>query len=244
MTLHPDGAQGAGTAGDLAGPAGDEVALIGRLRAGDAAAFEEIVTAWSPLMLRVARAHVSTGASAEEVVQEAWLGMIKGLDRFEGRSALRTWVLRILVNIAKTRGAREARTVPWSAINENRGENEGENRGENGGPTVDPARFRGAGDAWAGHWTPGGEPRAWEPLPEDAVLSAEVRALLVAALDTLPERQRAVVGLRDVHGLSAGEVCDLLGLTPANQRVLLHRGRARVRAVLERRYQETGEVRS
>jgi RNA polymerase sigma-70 factor, ECF subfamily len=233
MTLHADGAQGAG-------PAGDEAALIGRLRAGDAAAFEEIVTAWSPLMLRVARAHVSTAASAEEVVQEAWLGVIKGLDRFEGRSALRTWVLRILVNVAKTRGAREARTVPWSAISENRGEN----RGENGGPTVDPARFHGAGDAWAGHWTPDGMPQAWEPLPEDAVLAAEVRALLVAALDTLPERQRAVVGLRDVHGLSAGEVCDLLGITPANQRVLLHRGRARVRAVLERRYQVTGEVRS
>jgi RNA polymerase sigma-70 factor, ECF subfamily len=227
MTLHPDAAQGAGTA---RGPAGDEEALVDRLRAGDAAAFEEVVTAWSPLMLRVARAHVSTGASAEEVVQEAWLAVIQGLGRFEGRSALRTWVLRILINIAKSRGAREARTVPWSAM------------GENGGPTVDPARFRGAGEDWAGHWTPAGTPRAWEPLPEDAVLSAEIRALLVTALDTLPERQRAVVSLRDVHGLSAEEVCDLLGLTSANQRVLLHRGRARVRAVLERHYQETGEA--
>jgi RNA polymerase sigma-70 factor (ECF subfamily) len=232
MMLHPDGARAGGAARDLAGLAGDEDALVGRLRAGDAGAFEEIVTAWSPLMLRVARAHVSTGASAEEVVQDAWLAVIQGLDRFEGRSALRTWVLRILINIAKSRGVREARSVPWSAIE------------DDGGPTVDPARFRGAGEAWAGHWTEAGMPRAWQPLPEDAVLSAEVRALLFAALDTLPERQRAVVSLRDVHGLSAEEVCDLLGLTAANQRVLLHRGRAGVRAVLERHYQETGEVRS
>jgi RNA polymerase sigma-70 factor (ECF subfamily) len=238
MTLHPDGAREAGTARGLAGTAGGELtsaaggeeALVDRLRSGEAAAFEEIVNAWSPLMLRVARAHVSTSASAEEVVQEAWLAVIRGLDRFEGRSALRTWVLRILINIAKSRGAREARTVPWSAID------------KNGGPSVDPARFHGAGEA--GHWTPAGMPRAWEPLPEDAALSAEVRSLLVTALDTLPQRQRAVVGLRDVHGLSAEEVCDLLGVTAANQRVLLHRGRARVRAILEQHHEVTGRVRS
>ena len=133
--------------------------LVDLLRAGDAAAFTQLVENWSPLMLRLARAYVSTQASAEEIVQESWLAVIRGLDRFEGRSSLRTWVFRILTNQAKTRGIREARTVPWSSVVPG---------GQ--GPTVDPNRFRGLDDQWPGGWTVEGRPTAWEPSPESAAL--------------------------------------------------------------------------
>jgi RNA polymerase sigma-70 factor (ECF subfamily) len=190
----------------------DDPALLGRLRAGDEAAFAGIVRAWSPAMLRVARAHVRTHASAEEVVQEAWVGVIRSLDGFEGRARLRTWVFRILLNTARRRGRVEAR-IPET------------------GPTVDPARFRDADDEYPGHWRDDAAPADWGPEP--ALLAAEFRDQLARALTELPERQRAVVELRDVHGFDAEEVCELLGLTVANQRVLLHRGRARLRAILE-----------
>jgi RNA polymerase sigma-70 factor (ECF subfamily) len=191
----------------------EDPALLARLRAGDETAFAEMVRAWSPAMLRVARAHVRTHASAEEVVQEAWLGVLRSLDGFEGRSQLRTWVFRILLHTARRRGGIEARDLDR-------------------GPTVDPDRFRDADDpSYPGHWRDGAAPADWGPEP--ALLAAEFRAVLGRALAELPERQRAVVELRDVHGLDAEEVCELLSLTPANQRVLLHRGRARLRAVLE-----------
>ena len=189
--------------------------IVVRLRAGDQNAFAEIVRSWSPAMLRVARAHVHSHATAEEVVQETWLGVLRGLDGFEGRAQLRTWVFRILVNTARRRGKREAR------MNE-----------ELAAPTVDPARFRGDDDPeWPRHWRDEAVPV--ETLPEPALLAREFRDVLAAALGELPERQRAVVELRDVHGLDAQEVCELLDLTPANQRVLLHRGRARLRAAWE-----------
>jgi RNA polymerase sigma-70 factor, ECF subfamily len=189
--------------------------IVVRLRAGDQNAFAEIVRSWSPAMLRVARAHVHSHATAEEVVQETWLGVLRGLDGFEGRAQLRTWVFRILVNTARRRGTREAR------MNE-----------ELAAPTVDPARFRGDDDPeWPRHWHDEAVPV--ETLPEPALLAREFRDVLAAALGGLPERQRAVVELRDVHGLDAQEVCELLDLTPANQRVLLHRGRARLRAAWE-----------
>lgn len=189
--------------------------LLDRIRAGDQVAFASIVRSWSPAMLRVALAHVHSRATAEEVVQEAWLGVVAGLDRFEGRALLRTWVFRILVNVARRHGRREAR---MSA--------------ELDGPTVDPDRFRSDDDArWPGHWRDGHAPTAWGPEP--ALLAAEFRDVLAAALRELPGRQRAVVELRDVHGMDAQEVCELLDLTPANQRVLLHRGHARLRTVLE-----------
>jgi RNA polymerase sigma-70 factor, ECF subfamily len=191
-----------------------DVVLVARLRSGDQAAFAEVVRAWSPAMLHVARAHVRTHAAAEEVVQEAWLGVVRGLAGFEGRSAMRTWVFGILLNVARRRGRQEART-----------------QGELAGPTVDPDRFRDDDDPYPGHWRPDAAPAAWDPEP--AALAAEFRTLLDRALATLPVRQRAVVQLRDVDGLDADEVCVLLELTPANQRVLLHRGRARLRAVLE-----------
>ena len=190
--------------------------IVVRLRVGDQDAFAEIVRSWSPAMLRVARAHVHSHATAEEVVQETWLGVLRGLDGFAGRAQLRTWVFRILVNTARRRGKREARM----------------NEELVAAPTVDPARFRGGDDLeWPGHWHVEAVPV--ETLPEPALLAREFRDVLAAALGELPERQRAVVELRDVHGLDAQEVCELLDLTPANQRVLLHRGRARLRAAWE-----------
>jgi RNA polymerase sigma-70 factor, ECF subfamily len=189
--------------------------LLARLRAGDEAAFAAVVRGWSPAMLRVARAHVRTDATAEEIVQETWIGVLRALPGFEGRSMLRTWVFRILVNVARRRGRIEARTAA-----------------ELDRPTVDPDRFRDPDDPYPGHWRDGAAPAAWEP--ESALLSAEFRDVLSAALADLPERQRVVVELRDVHGLDPTEVCELLELTPANQRVLLHRGRARLREILDR----------
>lgn len=188
--------------------------LLARLRAGDAAAFAAVVRAWSPAMLRVARVHVRSHAVAEEVVQEAWLGVVRALDGFEGRAQLRTWVFRILVHTARRRGGQEARRPDVPA-----------------GPTVDPDRFRGDDDPWPGHWRDEAAPADWGP--EAALLAGEFRDVLARALAELPARQRAVVELRDVHGLDAEEVCRVLDLTPANQRVLLHRARARLRAALE-----------
>jgi RNA polymerase sigma-70 factor (ECF subfamily) len=209
----------------------DDAELLARLRGGDEGAFAAIVSGWSPMMLRVARGHVSTDASCQEVVQETWMAVVRGLDAFEGRSSLRTWVFRILTNLAKTRGVREARSVPmstWAPDDET-------------GPTVDPTRFRPASDEYPHNWTPVGAPASWQPGPEQAAVAAETRRLLGAALTDLPERQRAVVTLRDVHGLSSEEVCEVLDLSAANQRVLLHRGRARLRTVLEDYYRATGE---
>jgi len=188
--------------------------LVELLLAGDEAAFATVVRAWSPAMLRVARAHVRSDASAEEVVQEAWVGVLRGLRLFEGRASLRTWVFRILVNTARRRGRGDAVVMAELA-----------------GPTVDPLRFRDADDQYPGGWREESTPAWWGP--ESRVLRAELREALSRALTELPERQRAVVELRDVHGLQALEVCELLDLTPANQRVLLHRGRARLRGILE-----------
>lgn len=206
--------------------------LLERLRGGDRAAFAELVDGWSPALLRVALQYVSTRASAEEVVQETWFAVIGQLDRFEGRSSLRTWVFRILENIARGRGRREARTLPWSTAFPEPGEP------APGVPTVDPARFRGAEDRWPGGWTVTGRPAAWQPPPDDAAVAAELRRELGDALAELPERQRTVVELRDVHGLTSDEVCERLRLSAANQRILLHRGRARLRARLEDVYRD------
>jgi RNA polymerase sigma-70 factor (ECF subfamily) len=201
-----------------------EDVLLSRLRGGDQSAFEHIVVAWSPTMLLTARSFVSTQASAEEVVQDTWLAVIRGLEGFEGRSMLRTWVHGILRNIAQTRGQREARTVPWSSI-----------AGDDGA-SVDPARFESPNGPWAGHWTDAGAPRVWQPSPETVAIAGEIRQLLASAMALLPEQQRTVVSLRDISGLSSAEVCDALGITAANQRVLLHRGRSKLRAELEHYY--------
>jgi RNA polymerase sigma-70 factor (ECF subfamily) len=161
---------------------------------------------------------------AEEVVQDAWMGVLQQLDRFEGRSSLKTWVLRIVSNRAKTRAIHERRTVPFSTL-----ASAAEDADE---PAVDPDRFLPAGHRWAGHWA--SPPASWREVPEDRLLARETMAEVQGAVDCLPAAQRAVLVLRDVEGVTAAEVCQLLGLTEGNQRVLLHRARAKVRAALER----------
>lgn len=197
--------------------------LLARLRAGDEAAFRDLVVRWSPAMLRVARTFVGSLASAEDAVQDTWLGVVNGLHRFESRSSLRSWTFAILVNRARTRGAREARTVPAQL---------GTGVAEHG-PTVDPARFQGPDGAYPGHWTSSGAPRRWSDHPEDHALSREAVGVVETALEQLPPRQKLVVSLRDVHGFSSEEVCSVLKISPENQRVLLHRGRAALRQALE-----------
>jgi RNA polymerase sigma-70 factor, ECF subfamily len=203
----------------------DDSRLVDALRRGDEAAFASLVERYSPALRRLALDFVRSPAVAEEVVQETWLAVLKGIDRFEGRSSLKTWLFRILVNTAKTRGAREARTVPFSSL-----EVEGQEA------AVPEDRFRGADDHWPGHWaTP---PRSLAEIPEERLLAQEVRSTIGGALETLPEGQRVVVTLRDVAGWSAEEVCDALAVSEVNQRVLLHRGRSKLRAELERYLEE------
>jgi RNA polymerase sigma-70 factor (ECF subfamily) len=200
-----------------AAPAAEEAELLARLRAGDERAFETLVDRHHATMLAVARTYVRTRAVAEEVVQDAWVGVLKSLDRFEGRSSLRTWIMRILVNTAKTRGAREARSVPVSSLGDE--------------PAVDPERFRGPEDAFPGHWRR--YPADWRALPDEALLAQETLAVAMRAIAELPPAQQSVLRLRDIHGWSAEEVCAGLEISDGNQRVLLHRARSRVRAALE-----------
>jgi RNA polymerase sigma-70 factor (ECF subfamily) len=194
--------------------------IVAGLRAGDERTFRELFARTYPMMKRVARGYVASEAVAEEVVQETWMAVVTGIERFQGRSALGTWIFSILTNQAKTHSARERRALPFSCVAPTDVKE----------PAVDPDRFQKGDEAWPGHWaTP---PRPWHQ-PERRLLSLEARAQLNQALAQLPERQRLIVALRDVEGLSAEEVCDLLRLSQENQRVLLHRGRSRVRACLE-----------
>jgi RNA polymerase sigma-70 factor (ECF subfamily) len=196
--------------------------LLARLRAGDTTAFAAVVDEWSPVMLRVARRYVRDRGAAEDVVQETWLGVVTGLPRFEARATVRSWAFSILLNRAKSRRDRDGRVMPSSGLAGT----------EPFDPTVDPARFQGPDGDHPGHWTSTGAPRAWGQ-PERTVLDREIRQVVEQALDRLPERQRLVVEMRDVQGLSAGETCAALQLSAENQRVLLHRGRAAVRTALE-----------
>jgi RNA polymerase sigma-70 factor, ECF subfamily len=192
---------------------------IAALRAGDERAFRELFEGHHSRMKRVARGYVDSDAVAEEIVQETWMAVITGINRFEGRSALGTWIFSILLNQAKSHTSRERRAMPFSSI-----------AGSGHEAGVDPDRFQKDDEAWPGHWaTP---PRPWQK-PERRLMSLEARARLRDALAELPERQRLIVGLRDIDGLSAEEVCGLLDLSQENQRVLLHRGRSRLRAALE-----------
>ena len=193
--------------------------LVALLRAGDEEAISQLVERWSPTMFRLARSFVDSPQSAEDVVQEAWLGMLSGLARFEGRSSLRTWTFTILVNRARTRGAREARTVPQPPL---------ATRGE---PNADDW-FPGPGDEAARTWSSIDVASRWDTAPESAVLSREALLQLDRAVSALPSRQRQVVTMRDVVGMSAEEVCAALGISAANQRVLLHRARAALRTAL------------
>jgi RNA polymerase sigma-70 factor, ECF subfamily len=191
----------------------DDRALLERLRAGDEQAFEALVARHHGSLRRVARSFVRTDSAADDVVQDTWLGVVRGLGSFEGRSSLRTWMFRILVNKARTRASRDARSVPFSAL-------ETDER-----PAVDPAAF-----AADGRWS--SAPPRLDGDPETGLLSAELRRHLDVAIESLSPDQRAVITLRDLVGLTAAEVCDLLELSDANQRVLLHRARARVRTAL------------
>jgi len=199
-----------------------DAALVQRLLAGDRDSFVTVVTDYSPMMRHVARGFVASPAAADDVVQEAWLTVIRSLERFEGRSSLRTWVVGITVNLARRRGVQDARSLPWSALT------------DDGSGTVDPGRFQGPDGDHPRGWTSAGAPTPW--APESRALDAEAAGLLAAALTKLPDSQRVVVTLRDVDGLTGDEACAALGLTPGNQRVLLHRGRARLRQELEDYY--------
>src|SRR4051812_27236632 len=192
--------------------------IVRALRRGDEAVFAEVVDAYSPGLLRMARMFVRDRAVAEEVVQETWIGVLRGIDRFEGRSSLKTWIFRILMNTAKTRGQRESRSIPFSAA---AGGDE---------PSVDPDRFLDASHRFAGGWMLG--PSEW-PTPEEELLQGETRDAILTAIDMLPDAQRAVITMRDVEGFGPDEVADALGITDGNQRVLLHRARSKVRAAIE-----------
>jgi len=198
----------------------DETALIAALRDGEAAAFARLVDQHAPSMLRVARGYVPSREIAEEVVQETWIALLKGIDKFEGRSSLRTWLFTVMINIAKARGVRERRDSDAAVAAFT-------------GGTVDAGRFRTGEDPWPGHWREGQEPSPFPDTPEGSVLGNELVDVTRRELDTLPDRQRVVVTLRDMLGFDSSEVCELLDISVANQRVLLHRGRAAVRAVLE-----------
>jgi RNA polymerase sigma-70 factor (ECF subfamily) len=206
-------------------PVADDHPLVERLRAGDEEAFMDLVARWSPSMLRVARMYVPSQAVAEDVVQETWLGVLNGIDRFEGRSSLRTWVFSILVNRARTRGERERRTVPFASLARQEGDEEF--------AAVDADRFVGQGDG-AGSWA--APPVRWWEEPERALDSAEAVERIEEEIARLPEMQRLVITMRDVEGLSSEEVRSALEISETNQRVLLHRARAKVRAALEDYY--------
>jgi len=196
-------------------PPDEDAPLLDALRVGDERAFEALVDRYGPSLLRLAQLYVSSRSVAEEVVQETWLAVVTGIERFEGRSSLKTWLFRILTNKAKTRGQREGRTLPFSSLASD---------GDEDQTAVAVERFA-RGGAWA---TP---PRG---VPEERLLAGETRARVEQAISALPPNQRAVITLRDVDGLSAEEACNVLGLSETNQRVLLHRARAKVRTALER----------
>jgi RNA polymerase sigma-70 factor, ECF subfamily len=194
---------------------------VARLRAGDESAFMNLVEHLQPSMLRVARMYVSTAAVAEEVVQETWLGVLRGLDRFQERSSLRTWIFRILTNIAKTRGQREGRSLPFASLTGD----------DLDAPAVDPDRFDTRETSSRGAWST--LPDDWAGIPEDRLLGRETLAVIGRAIDRLPPMQAEVIRLRDALGWTSEEVRNALDLTETNQRVLLHRARAKVRSALE-----------
>jgi len=198
----------------------DETQLVEALRAGDERVFEQLTREYHAALMRVAQIYVTSRAVAEEVVQETWLGVLNGIGRFEARSSLKTWIFRILTNIAKTRAQREGRTLPFSVL---------ERPGTVPEPAVGPERFLPQDHArWPGHWS--SRP---EPWPEDRLLAAETRGVVERAIEALPPAQRAVISLRDIEGWSSDETCNALGVTETNQRVLLHRARSKVRQALE-----------
>jgi len=207
--------------------AAEDARIVEALRAGDEQTFVMLVQEHGPTMLRVASLYVRNRTVAEEVVQDAWVGVLKGIDRFEGRSSFKTWLFRILTNTATTRAVREGRSIPFSALAGD------ELAGDE--PAVDADRFLPHGDRWANHWS--SSPLRFDDMPEGRLLSSETVAVARAAIEELPEVQRAVITMRDVAGFPSEEVCSELGLSEVNQRVLLHRARTKVRKALERHFE-------
>ena len=207
----------------LAEPAdSEELRLVDRLRQGDEAAFASLVDRHHNGLLRLAMAYVSDRSIAEEVVQETWIGVLEGLDRFAGRSSLKTWIFRILTNKAKTRGVRESRHISFSPLAADDGSDE---------PAVDPSQFQTTGHT--GYWS--SYPQPWDDnTPEKLLLSKEGAMFLEQGIEALPLKLRQILVIRDVEGLSSEEACNVLGISETNQRVLLHRARSRVRKALEK----------
>jgi RNA polymerase sigma-70 factor, ECF subfamily len=206
----------------------DDLYLIEQLRRGEEAAFVLLIDRYATPMLHLAMVYVKAWTVAEEVVQETWMAVLKGLNRFEGRSSLKTWIFRILTNRAKTRSQRESRSIPFSSLAEidiDRSE-----------PAVDPDRFLPTDHQWPGHWA--SFPATWEDMPEERLLSQETYVFLEQAIEALPASQREVITLRDIDGWTSDETCNFLGISEANQRVLLHRARLKVRRSLEKYFQE------
>jgi RNA polymerase sigma-70 factor (ECF subfamily) len=201
----------------------DESAIIAALRRGDERAFSDLIDRYQPALLSVAKRYVGSRAVAEEVVQDTWMGFLRGIDEFEGRSSVKTWLFRILVNTAMSRSRKERRCSPFSSLG---------SEGWEGGDAVSPERFIDSSDhRWNGGWA--AAPSDWETIPEERLLSGELLDHVRVAIEALPDRQRQVIVLRDVEGWSSEEVRRTLDLTEANQRVLLHRARSKVRAALE-----------
>jgi RNA polymerase sigma-70 factor (ECF subfamily) len=204
------------------GASAGDARTLEALRRGDEDAFRDLVRELTPFLMRLVAMHVPSRAIAEEVVQDTWLAVLGGLDRFEGRSSLRTWIASIALNKARTRGTREGRILPFALLRRR--------YEEGGGPAVDPDRFQGRRGERPGWWA--SPPAEWDE-PEHRLEAAETRDVMLRAIRDLPPRQREVITLRDLAGWDAGEVCNALDLTETNQRVLLHRARSGVRHALE-----------
>jgi RNA polymerase sigma-70 factor (ECF subfamily) len=204
----------------------DDQVLARALAARDPDAFGYLLDRYHGPLMRLARQYVSTGAVAEEVVQQTWLAVMQSIDRFEGRASVKTWLFRILVNTARANGVKEHRSIPFSSVAPV----------DDREPAVEPSRFRRF--RHSGQWKQPPDP--W-PGPEEQALDAEVLAVVSAAIDQLPAAQREVVTLRDVMGWTAPEACAALEVSAGNERVLLHRGRSKVRAAVERYYDDQGD---
>ena len=200
-----------------------EEELLAGLRRGEEPAFAALLDRYYRPMLRLAMTQVHSRAHAEDVVQEAWLGVLRGIDRFESRSSLRTWIFHILLNIARTRAQRERRSVPFSAL---------EAADDAPAPAVAPERFHPDDHPrWPRHWAV--PPRSWGASPEERLVAKETQEAIEQAIAVLPPMQRAGIILRDIHGLSTPEVAAVLGVSEGHLRVLVHRARSKVRRVLE-----------
>ena len=206
----------------------DDQALIEQLRTGNETAFVSLIDRYASTMLRLAMVYVRARAIAEEVVQETWMAVLEGLNRFEGRSSLKTWLFRILTNCAITRAQREGRSIPFSSLEDI--------DTDHAGPAVDPDQFLPADHQWSGRWV--SFPSNWQEMPEERLLSQETRSHLEKAINALPPNQREIIILRDIEGWTSVEICGFLGISEVNQRVLLHRARSKVRNVLGKYFQE------